>query len=74
MGRAFPSLGSGAYIVKCLAQSLEHHLMSTYYVPHIMPHASHAKISYDEVIGGTHNVHGEETQTDNHGILQQRVL
>lgn len=53
MGRAFPSLGSAAYIVKGLAQSLKHHLMSIYSVPNIMPHAGHTEVSYDEVIGGT---------------------
>lgn len=70
MGRAFLGLGSAAYIVKCLARSLEHYLMSIYYVPH----AGHTKVSYDEVKGGTRDFHGEEMQTAHHSVLRQRVL
>lgn len=41
---------------------------------HIMAHAGHTKVSYDEVVGGTQDFHGEERQTDDYSVLRQGVL
>lgn len=74
MGGAFLNLESGAYIAKCLAQTLKHHLMSICYVPRPIPHGGNTEVSYDEAIGDTQDFHGKYEQADNHAILWQGML
>lgn len=56
---------SVAYIAKCLAQRLRHHLMSVYYMASIMPHA---ELRYDEIMRDSQDVHGKDKQVGNHSI------
>lgn len=56
---------SVAYIAKCLAQRLRHHLMSVYYMASIMPHA---QLHYDEIMRDSQDVHGKDKQAGNQSI------
>lgn len=65
MDRAFLSSKRSAYIAKCLPQRLKYHLVSVYYMPRITPHAGNTEPCYDEVIGDSQDVHGQDKQAGN---------